>query len=201
MSPKSNPLTEQFLTQVTLLDEDENSFKHYGVMGMKWGVRKSRVSKGRKSKSNSTSNKSTTSQKTTGNKPNTLSNNPGNAKLTTQQLQSRINRLRLEKELGQLTNKPVSDTVNTQQLQEQITQIKLQRELQQLLAPPTAPVTPVSWQKQLVKSMPERLTKAAVDVSIGLGKKYLEQALKIKIDGRVSEPYRIAKLGNKGENK
>lgn len=191
MSQKSNQLLDRYLDHIGAIGPD--ALAHYGVLGMKWGRRKDRSKGG---KAGATTN-ATPSENKTSNAPksNTLANNPQNVKLSTKQLQSKVNRLRMEKELEALTNRPVTEKSTTQQLQDRITEIRLQRELESLLAPPTQPVTPVSWQKQLVKSMPERLTKAAVDVSIGLGKKYLEQALKVQINNRVPDPFKVTKSG------
>lgn len=81
---------------------DNNELMHYGVLGMKWGVRRARHTSGKKSfpfkkkKAKQSSEKEKTSKK-----------KPLN-KMTDEELQSAINRLELEKRYRDLSPKQVS---------------------------------------------------------------------------------------------
>lgn len=81
---------------------DNNELMHYGVLGMKWGVRRARPTSGKKSspfkkkKAKQSSEKEKTSKK-----------KPLN-KMTDEELQSAINRLELEKRYRDLSPKQVS---------------------------------------------------------------------------------------------
>lgn len=70
--------------------------KHYGILGMRWGVRK-RGSVSSKSTSKGASNNS---------------NNTGNRRMTNKELKARINRLRLEQDYANLTKVPEKQTVS-----------------------------------------------------------------------------------------
>lgn len=69
----------------------DNYLKHYGVLGMKWGVRRTPTQLGHKTKEQKTSEK----------KKRLDSKNRGT--LTTQQLKKKIERLQMEKQLRELT--------------------------------------------------------------------------------------------------
>lgn len=149
-----------------------NFLMHYGVLGMKWGRRKQRSSNPRSTSTKSKSQTSnTTAKQPSVKKSNTLSNNPQNQKLTTKQLQEKVSRLMLEKQLAQL------------------------------MAPTPTPQAPKpqSWQKRLASSLPEKMATAAVDVSISVGKKYLEQVLKVNIDKKIDPSFQIGKLKNESK--
>nr|DAT35288.1 MAG TPA: hypothetical protein [Caudoviricetes sp.] len=66
---------------------NDQELKHYGVLGMRWGVRKRRVS-------TSSSRKSSTSSGTT------------QRRMSNKELKARINRLKLEQEYAKLTEIP-----------------------------------------------------------------------------------------------
>jgi hypothetical protein len=67
--------------------DEKKDLKHYGVLGMKWGVRKDRSSGGRGFLGRSSTTK------------------PKPRRLTNEQLRKKIERLRLEKELDTLSPK------------------------------------------------------------------------------------------------
>lgn len=103
---------DDFLEHSGMTSEDLTSWlAHYGVLGMKWGVRKDRrkVMKNSRSKKHSSTNDSSDSKKpNTGpghGKGNTLSNHPRNKKITNAELESTIKRLRMEREYLSLTAK------------------------------------------------------------------------------------------------
>lgn len=66
--------------------------KHYGVLGMKWGVRKRRVTTTSPSKSSGTGK--------------------GNRRMSNKELSSRVKRLKLEQEYAKLTEVPKPKTVS-----------------------------------------------------------------------------------------
>lgn len=81
---------------------------HYGVLGMKWGVRKDRRNVTKSSRKNKGSSDAPTSDSKPNTGPghgkgNTLSNHPRNKKITNAELESTIKRLRLEREYLSLT--------------------------------------------------------------------------------------------------
>lgn len=95
---------------------DNNELMHYGVLGMKWGVRKARPTSGKKfasfkkKKVKQLSNKPQTSKKKvkqTNKKEKTSKKKPLN-KMTDEELRSAINRLELEKRYRDLSPKQVS---------------------------------------------------------------------------------------------
>lgn len=95
---------------------DNNELMHYGVLGMKWGVRKARPTSGKKfasfkkKKVKQLSNKPQASKKKvkqTSKKAKTSQKKPLN-KMTDEELRSAINRLELEKRYRDLSPKQVS---------------------------------------------------------------------------------------------
>ena len=100
---------------------ENNTLRHYGVLGMKWGVRKDRLkaSMGRakeqkerkkareeREKLREESRKERQAQKRTESEKKHVSKNRGT--LTDDEIRAKINRLRLEKELRELTEAEVS---------------------------------------------------------------------------------------------
>lgn len=81
---------------MSITDTDE-FLAHFGVKGMKWGVRKQRVSKGKKS----TPLKGHDDYKH-------AHSSTSNNKLSNKELQRRVNRLNLEKQYSELTTKKQS---------------------------------------------------------------------------------------------
>lgn len=77
-------------------DNADDVLAHFGVKGMKWGIRKQRVSKG----SSKSSKKSDTHEDYQH-----AHSRVSNKKLSNKELQRRVNRLNLEKQYGELTAK------------------------------------------------------------------------------------------------
>lgn len=82
------------------MEQEKNSLKHYGVKGMKWGVRKQYKSTGRKKNKKIFSFKKS-EKKTAKKEKNESSSNK--RYISDEELRRRINRLKMEKEYKQLT--------------------------------------------------------------------------------------------------
>lgn len=89
--------------------ECENTLEHYGVLGMRWGVRKgSSASSGSSRSSSSKQKPKSDSQKMSDIKKKRLSDVKKRSTLSTKQLQDKVNRLELEKRLQKLTDSEVA---------------------------------------------------------------------------------------------
>lgn len=89
---------------------EEVAAVHYGVVGMKWGVRKDRstssgASDSKKSKRTKTAKPS---KPVTTKTPNTFKNRPTNRRMSDAELRNKLNRLQMEKQFKELTTKPQS---------------------------------------------------------------------------------------------
>lgn len=78
-----------------------DSFSHYGTVGMKWGIRKSRSSGGKTS--STPSKRPAKANKDTEKRPNTFRSRPDNRRLTDAELNRKLNRIRMETEYARLT--------------------------------------------------------------------------------------------------
>lgn len=92
------------------IKKDDEAIQHYGVLGMRWGVRRNRVSVGKnapKTPTGSASKESAAPKSKRGSaspsRKNTLSNNPKNRKMTDIELRAKINRLDMERRYSELT--------------------------------------------------------------------------------------------------
>lgn len=84
---------------------DNNELMHYGILGMKWGIRRTPEQLGRKSKSNSKENEkynSKNSKKITKSSSNS-SSKKSVKDMSDAELREKINRLQLEKQYKDLT--------------------------------------------------------------------------------------------------
>lgn len=92
---------------LVLLDsKPDDVLKHYGVMGMRWGVRRSRRSGGGRLTKTPTGAKKTVTTELTDHEHAMVLKKRGAKDLTSAELKALNNRLQLEKTYKELTNKP-----------------------------------------------------------------------------------------------
>lgn len=94
-------LTHHGLEKVALRHRVKDYLVHYGVIGMKWGVRKDRSGRRRTTKQVEAENKRSSNKSS--NSKNTFSNNPKNKRLNDAELSKIIRRLEMEQRLSTLT--------------------------------------------------------------------------------------------------
>lgn len=105
------PVAHSALTDLLNTEVDSDELAHYGVLGMKWGIRKSRVSvprQSRKEKRESKELRKTASElsKAQSRNPNTFSNKPQNVRISNAELKTIVERMKLEQEYSRLTHVP-----------------------------------------------------------------------------------------------
>lgn len=87
---------------------DENVLAHYGVLGMKWGIRKDRrSSSGSSKKKTSNQNESSSDSKKSSSTKTSRTKNP--KKMSEQELRARIQRLQLEKQYRDLKSSEITE--------------------------------------------------------------------------------------------
>jgi len=87
--------------------KNKNFLKHYGVIGMKWGIRKTRASSISKKTSSTSTGKKTAEEETTKNTSSKLSSKTSTRKqpvkkLSDKELRDAINRIEMEKRYNQI---------------------------------------------------------------------------------------------------
>lgn len=144
--------------RVRNISHSEDFLAHYGVLGMKWGVRKRRDGKGTfrsgpKAGEPANARDKDVVRKT---KPsNTLRAKPQNRRMTDAELRNYINRLQMEKQLAQLTYTPAQKNAAKE------------------------------WTKDFVKDVG---TSVAKDVTKTVATAYLKRYLNVKIDAGMKNP-------------
>lgn len=106
---------------------NSKELKHYGVVGMKWGIRRDRLNRAAGAKASSTGRKArgeesarTKVKRSSGAKPkNTFSNKPDNRRMSDAELRNKLNRLNMEKQYKELTATPKSKSFVKELLAEQ----------------------------------------------------------------------------------
>lgn len=96
----------------------EDALLHYGVLGMRWGVRKDRKTgkrEGTPVKGTKAAKRSSPSVS-----PSSSSSSPSPSDLTTQQLRDKVERIRLENEFKKLTAAPAAEKSRSRKLVEDI---------------------------------------------------------------------------------
>jgi hypothetical protein len=83
---------------------NNNILQHYGILGMKWGVRRSRASLDRLAnrKAERSERKAARAEQRTNQAPKKIAKTSGTSNLSDNDLQTRINRLRMESQYKQL---------------------------------------------------------------------------------------------------
>ena len=92
--------------------------KHYGVLGMKWGVRKDRSSGRSTSKDSRSSSGKKDSNSSPQRRSNTFRAKPENRRMSDAELRQKLNRIQMEKQYRELTTTPKSQNFLKQILAE-----------------------------------------------------------------------------------